>query len=83
MPRPGLPLVHFNDTGRAAVMTTETCERRSGGEAFGGEYLVRWCFVDIRLQRGSFFLDLSEQPPLNRGGRPALARHDRRRDGGP
>jgi hypothetical protein len=39
-----------------------------GGEAFGGEWLVRSRFPEIRRRRGSFFLDLGEQPDLNGGG---------------
>jgi hypothetical protein len=34
----------------------------------GGEWLVRRRFPDIGRRRGSFFLDLGEQPSLNRGG---------------
>ena len=41
-----------------------------GGESFGGELLVRRRFHHIRRWRGSFFLDLGEQPGLNRGGCP-------------
>jgi hypothetical protein len=43
------------------------CGRSLGGEAFGGERLVRRRFHGIRRRR-SFFLDLGEQPGLNRGG---------------
>ena len=49
--------------------------RRSlGGEAFGCECLVRRRLPGIRRRRGSFFLDLGEQPGLHRGGCPLSLR---------
>ena len=45
-----------------------------GGEVLGDERCVRRRIRDIRRRRGSFFLDLSEQPGLNRGGRALLLR---------
>src|SRR6516165_12187762 len=48
--------------------------RSLGGEAPRGEWLVRCRFPDSRRQSGSFFLDPSEQPGLNRRGRPRLLR---------
>jgi hypothetical protein len=44
--------------------------RSLGGEAFGGVWLVRRWFPDIRRRLGTFFLDLGEQPCLNRDGCP-------------
>ena len=38
----------------------------------GGKWLLRRVFHDIRRSRGPFFLDPSEQPGLNRGGRSLL-----------
>jgi predicted nucleic acid-binding protein len=46
-----------------------TIGRPLGGEAFGDERLVRRRCSDIRSGLGSLFLDLSEQPGLDRGGR--------------
>jgi hypothetical protein len=45
-----------------------------GGEAFGGEPLVRGRVPDIRRRRAPFFPDLGKQPGLERGGRPLLLR---------
>jgi hypothetical protein len=45
------------------------CGRSLGGEAFGDER-PRRRFPDICRRRGSFFLDLGEQPGLNHGGGP-------------
>jgi hypothetical protein len=50
------------------------CGQSLGGEAFGGERLVRRRFRDIRRRRVSFFLDLGEQPGLDLSGRPVLLR---------
>jgi hypothetical protein len=50
------------------------CGRSLGGEAFGDEPLVRRRFHHIRRRRGSFYLDLGEQPDLNRGGCPPSLR---------
>ena len=63
--------------------TRDNRVRSLGGEAFGDERCVRRPIRDIRRRRGSFFLDLSEQPHPRHVGPPALAPHDRRRDGGP
>ena len=43
--------------------------RSLGGEAFGGERLGRRRFFDVGRRRGSSFLDLIEQPCLDRGCR--------------
>jgi predicted nucleic acid-binding protein len=51
-----------------------TIGRPLGGEAFGDEWLVRRRCSDIRCRRGSLFLDLGEQPGLDRGGRPRSLR---------
>src|ERR1700719_419059 len=45
-----------------------------GGEAFAREWLVRRGIRGIRRRGGPFFLDLGEEPGLNRGGRPLLLR---------
>jgi hypothetical protein len=45
-----------------------------GGESFGGELLVRRRFNDIRCRRGSFLLDLGEQPGPERDGCPLSLR---------
>jgi hypothetical protein len=48
-----------------------SCSGRSlGGEALGSEWLVRRFSADIGGRRGSLFLDVGEQPGLNRGGGP-------------
>ena len=47
-----------------------TIGRPLGGEAFGDQWLVRRRCSDIRRRRGSLFLDLREQPGLDRGGAP-------------
>src|SRR5207253_11329533 len=39
-----------------------------GGEAFGREWLVGLRFPGISLRRGSFLLDLGEQPGPDRDG---------------
>src|SRR5271156_1503541 len=59
---------------RALSRIAGCCGRSLGGEAFGGERLVRRRFPDIRRPRGSFFLDLGEQRGLNRGGCPLSLR---------
>ena len=41
-----------------------------GGDAVSGERLIRRRRLDISRRRGSSFLDLGEQPGLNRGGCP-------------
>ena len=51
-----------------------TIGRPLGGEAFGDEWLVRRRCSGIRGRRGSLFLDLGEQPTLDRGGRPRSLR---------
>jgi hypothetical protein len=48
--------------------------RSLGGEVLGDERCVRRRIRDIRRGRASFFLDLGEQPGLNRGGRALLLR---------
>src|SRR6516164_7552257 len=45
-----------------------------GGEALGGEWLERRRVREIRRRRGSLFLDLGEQPGLDRGSRPLSLR---------
>src|SRR5207245_2706016 len=54
--------------------TLGCCSQSLGGEAFGGERLVRRRCPDIRRRRSAFFLDLGEQPGLNRGGYPLSLR---------
>ena len=48
--------------------------RSLGGEAFGGEWLVRRLSDNVRCCRGFSFLDLGEQPGLDRGGCPLSLR---------
>jgi hypothetical protein len=45
-----------------------------GGEAFGGERLFQRRVRAIRRRRASFFLDLGEEPSLNRSVRPLSLR---------
>jgi hypothetical protein len=55
---------------RSPRTTTRDDRLRSlGGEVLGDERCVRRRIRDIRRRRASFFLDLGEQPGLNRGGR--------------
>jgi len=48
--------------------------RSLGGEVLGDERCVRRRLRDICRRRASFFVDLGEQPGLNRGGRTLLLR---------
>src|SRR5215831_21170860 len=64
------PLVPGEEMPVTILSVLGCCGRSLGGEAAGGEWLVRCCFPDIPRRRGSFFLDLGEQPGLNRGGGP-------------
>src|SRR5712671_7854836 len=48
--------------------------RSLGGEVLEDERCVRRRIRDIRRRRPSFFLDLGEQPGLNRSGRALLLR---------
>src|SRR6266403_4890226 len=60
---------------RSPRTTTRDDRLRSlGGEVLGDERCVRRHIRDIRRRRASFFLDLGEQPGLNRGGRALLLR---------
>jgi hypothetical protein len=60
---------------RSPRTTTRDDRLRSlGGEVLGDERCVRRRIRDIRRRRASFFLDLGEQPGLNRGGRALLLR---------
>jgi len=47
-----------------------SCDGSLGGKALGGKWLVRLRFPDVGGWRGSFFINLGEQPGLNRGGGP-------------
>ena len=44
------------------------CGRSLGGDRFGDEWLVRRPLFDVRRRSSSFFVNLGEQPGLNRGG---------------
>ena len=50
------------------------CGRSLGGEAFGGERLMRRGVRAIHRPHAPIFLDLGEQPGPGRGGRPLLLR---------
>ena len=60
--------------GPLGATTRDNRVRSLGGEAFGDERCVRRGIRDIRRRRGSFFLDLSEQPHPRHVGRPLLLR---------
>ena len=58
--------------GPLVAMTRDNRVRSLGGEAFGDERCVRCRIRYIRRRRGSFFLDVSEQPHPRHVGRPLL-----------
>ncbi|MGC1891381.1 MAG: hypothetical protein WA709_35795, partial [Stellaceae bacterium] len=58
----------------AGVNFADSRLRSLGGKVLGDERCVRRRIRDIRRRRASFFLDLGEQPGLNRGGRALLLR---------
>jgi hypothetical protein len=60
--------------GSLGATTRDNRVRSLGGEAFGDERCVRRRIRDIRRRRGSFFLDLSEQPHPCHIGHPLLLR---------
>jgi hypothetical protein len=59
----------------ATRSATRAYERYLRGEATGDEWLVRCRFSENHWQSFPFFLDLSEQPGLNRGGCPLSLRN--------
>jgi hypothetical protein len=71
MPEPAL---WHGKHGAAELLDRGLSRGSLGGEAVGSEPLVRDGVRDIRRRRGSFFLDLGEQPGLGRGGRPLSLR---------
>jgi hypothetical protein len=73
-PEPGFRLKKHGGGGLRLNFSPGSVARSLGGEAFGGERLVWRRVRHIGRLGGSFFLDLGEQPGLDRGGRPLLLR---------
>ena len=67
-PKPGLGVKKHGGAGMR-IYGARAVAAGLGGEAFGDERLFRCWLLDVRFLRGSSFLDLIEQPCLDRGCR--------------